>query len=516
MRLSSLRFSRLSVQLPRRLRASLSSTQDTDVFANSLRKTLEAHRSSNRARLIRKVYPRTPKAPIVRPEVPPDTRASYQRPASPAPRSAEIETKIASKRQTRRRDRKPRQHPSNEQNSSCAIRSINASRDGTHREQRPWLKHLELSSVNGDASTYLHAELQALERYVAPTSSEEAQVLLLNDQVASLLSKVAPQRPQLIGSRRIGLASAHSSVDLLLAVEDISRSPHRDRWPSSTRPQMRSVHLDLLHQVKLILQSNADFNSELELSKRPHSVLKARHGPTGLLLQFSCGERIPALVDFMQDYLSEYPNLRPLYLGTQTLLETRGLFGPPQANIGGDALALLLVAFLKMTHGRFSGPGRLGDQFLAFLELYGFEVDLQSVGVAVDPPEFFSSQSLRATAGNGVESAHRRGQRSLISAKRTAALKGNLAVARRLCVQDPTHYMNDLGKSCTRTAELQNAFAVAAQQLRHAVQTWEGPTKNSSILTTVLQANFDGLESLRDRIVSPVKVGSASEWSKLE
>lgn len=503
MRLPGLRPSRLSVQLPRRLRAS-PATQDTDVFANSLRKTLEAHRSSNRGRLIRKIYPRAPAASLVashvRSEVPPET-------PPPAPTAPEIKTKIASKRQTRARDRKPRQHSPGKQNSNYAIRRANASRDGFHEEQRPWLKHLELSSQIGDASSYLQAELQALERYLAPTSSEEAQISLLNDEVASLLSKAVPQRPQLIGLRRIGLAVAHSSVDLLLEVKDLPRSLHRDRRPSPTRPQMRYAHLDLLRQVERILRSHADFNDQIELSERPDPVLRARHVPTGLLLQFSCGERIPAIMEFIQDYLSEYPTLRPLYMGTQTLLETQDLFGPWQANIGGEPLALLLVAFLKMTHGRFPGPGRLGDQFLAFLELYGVEVDLQSVGVAVDPPGFFSVKTLRTTVGNDAESAYQRGQRSLINAKRTAATKGNLPAARRLCVQDPTHYMNDLGRSCTRTAELQSAFAVAAQQLRHAFQAWEGLNENSSILTTALQANFSGLEKLRDRIVSPVKIG---------
>lgn len=262
--------------------------------------------------------------------------------------------------------------------------------------------------------------------------------------------------------------------------------------------------MDLLRQVALTLQSSLEFSGQVDLSEKPRPVLRARHRSTGLILQFSCGERTPAIIEFLQDYLAEYPSLRPLYMVTRTLLEACGLFGPSQAGIGREALAMLLVAFLKMTHGRFPGPCGLGDQFLAFLELYGTGVDLQSVGVATDPPGFFDADVLRASADDAAEPAYRRGQRSLINTKRTAALKGNRPAARRLCVQDPTHYMNDLGRSCTRTAELQSAFTAARQQLRHEFEMWEGPGRNSSVLAATLHANFDGLEELRNRIVSQV------------
>jgi hypothetical protein len=163
---------------------------------------------------------------------------------------------------------------------------------------------------------------------------------------------------------------------------------------------------------------------------------------------------------------------------------------------------MLLVAFLKMNHGRFPGLHRLGDQLLAFLQLYGGEVDLQSVSVAVDPPGFFDAGILRTNDG-AEDSAYLRGQRSLIAAKRTAAARGNLPASRRLCVQDPTHYMNDLGRSCTRTPELQSVFAAAHERLRSAYDNWEGSAEKSSILTKALRARFDGLEKMREQIVHP-------------
>jgi hypothetical protein len=162
---------------------------------------------------------------------------------------------------------------------------------------------------------------------------------------------------------------------------------------------------------------------------------------------------------------------------------------------------MLIVAFLKMNHGRFPRPNNLGQQFLALLQFYGTQVDLQSVGVAVDPPGLFSADML-SVASNADEPAHQRGQRSLISTKRTAAAKRNFLVAQRLCIQDPTHYMNDLGRSCTRTSELQSAFAAAHQQLCHSCDEWanDGNIKSPSVLANTLRANFDTLEKVRNQL----------------
>jgi hypothetical protein len=367
-------------------------------------------------------------------------------------------------------------------------------------EQSPWLKGLELPRVNGE--TILDMEIRALDQYLMPTSQETDQIEKLRSEVNSLLEAVVPHAPEIIGSHRTGLALAHSDLDFILPYEDLARSPDRDRKPSSTRPQIQDAHIRLLRQVERALQDSSAFHGQVQLSDKRNPALSARHRPTGLLLQFYCGEGVPAITEYLQDYQAEYPDLRPLYAATRTLLEARGLFGSLQASIGPDGLAMLIVAFLKMNHGRFTGSNRLGDEFLALLHFYGTEVDLQFIGVAVDPPGLFDANSLPATP-DVEELAHQRGQRSLINTKRTAAAKSNHLVAHRLCIQDPTHYMNDLGRSCTRTSELQAAFMAAHQQLRQACDNWAsiGKIKNPSILTTALHANFDTLENIRKQLV---------------
>ncbi|CAI7576233.1 unnamed protein product [Penicillium glandicola] len=465
MQLSSLPLRIRTSHLFRPFHSSVAAAKTPHVFANSLRKTLEAHRSTNRARLIRKIYPIEDPAGLWRPEIPPESRADYQPPAEPAlpnsGNSLNTPDPVSKKRQKKRKghlDISSHQSFIN-QHGEDAIRPA-----GTGRlAQSPWLRNLELPRANAEIT--LDAEIRALDQYLTPRSQEKDRVEKLRIEIASLLKAVVPHAPRVIGSHCTGLVLAHSDLDFILPYEDLPRSLERDRRPSPTRPQIQEAHIRLLRQVQRALKHTDTFSDHVKLSDKRKPALFARHRPTGLSLQFYCGEGIPAITEYLQDYQAEYPALRPLYAVTRTLLEARGLFGSPQASIGPDALAMLIVAFLKMNHGRFPGPNNLGDQFLALLQFYSTQVDLQSVGVAVDPPGLFSADMLHE-APDADEPAHQR------------------------------------GRSCTRTSELQSAFAAAHQQLRHACDEWasDGKIKSSSVLATTLQANFDVLESVRNQL----------------
>jgi len=492
---------RLSLPI-RRIPSSVPTTKEPDVFANSLHKTLEAHRSSNRASLIRKVYPRAPSPGLFRPWILPENRAGYQPPApTPIPTLEDSEIKKVKSEERRRNRTGESKLQSKDDRPGPGIICTADPSIYDPLGQRPWLRYIPPSQATGDAFAYLDAEIRALGSYLAPSPEEQSQVTRINTEVISLLETKIPSPPKLFGPHRMGLALAHSNLDFLIPFTDLSRSPDRTRMPSATRPQIQDAHTKLLRQVRSALQSTPTFNGKIWLHTKS-ARMQARHQPTGLKLRFVCGENVPAIIEYLQDYMVEYPALRPLYFGIRALLEARGLYWSSHANVSShagienNALLMLLVAFLKMNHGRFTGPNALGYQFIAFLKLYGTGVDLCSVGVAVDPPGFFDNKTLRAT-NEDAESAYRRGQRSLMSAKRNAVAKGNLPAARRLCIQDPTHFMKDLGRSCIRTTELQGVFKTAYEQLSEALEKWEGPSEDSSILATALRATFDGFEERR-------------------
>lgn len=470
-----------------RIRSGPSQVKDPNVFTNSLSKTLEAHRSSNRAGLIRKVYSRDPSPGLFRPYIPPENRAGYQQPAPAPPSPPKPRPKLNDSLKS-----EPNERLSKVDHLGRICRADLSIDDPLG--QRPWLKYIQPSEVTGDAFAFLDAEIRALSSYLSPSPEEQKKTDQIYEELVSLLETVVPSPPERIGLRRIGLAPTHSAIELMVLVRDTQRSPEQIRKPSASRPQIRRAHVGLLEKVNSALMSSLAFEKIASPTYRP--CLEVRHKSTGLKVRMTCGQRRPAIFEYLQDYLIEYPALRPLYLASRALIEARCT----HLHIDSNALILLVVAFLKMNHGRFTGPLTLAHQWMAFLKLYGSDVDLSSVGVALDPPGFFGSRVLRANENGDAEPAYLRGQRSLMRAKHTAQAHGNLQLGQSLCIQDPTHFMQDLGRSVTRIREVQSELKTAHGQLSEACEKWEGPSDDASLLATALRANFDGFEQLRRQI----------------
>ncbi|GIJ87208.1 hypothetical protein Asppvi_006114 [Aspergillus pseudoviridinutans] len=480
---------------------------DPVVFRNSLEKTLEAHRSSNRASLIRKVINDKCPAGISPPIIPLEHHAGHDEPlpkvssvSSAEPQSLQS---LAPARRAQRKARSSSQvaapHP---QTANYPQLQWHADEARGRPEQRPWLKYLTTDCKTSDAISRLDAEIRALEVYMTPTPSEQGEIDRLVADVRRLLAGIVPSPPQVTGSWRTRFALSHSDLDFVLPVPDSDRSTRGVRKPSATRPKVLQTYKKLLRDVGQVLQQCPSFGGRVRVLGNRFPVLSAIHRPTGRLLQFHCGEGLPASVEYIMDYQAEYPSTRPLYVTARLILEARGRYGRPRLSIGSDALVMLLVAFLKMNHGRFQRPDCLGEQLIAFLRAYGTDVDLTTTGVSVDPPSWFNASTVkRASALYAPDDlpAHLRGQRSLISLKRTAAARRNLSAASRLCVQDPTNYMNDLGRSCVRTSELQGAFSLAHDRLGASLRHWDDSEQapDASILTRALQANFHDFENLR-------------------
>lgn len=474
-----------------RIRSVPSRVKDSDVFTNSLSRTLEAHRSSNRASLIRKVYSRDPSPGLFRPYIPPENRAGYEPPAPPPPvpvPAPRIKLKDGVKSISEK--------PQSKADQLSGIRRADASIYDPFG-QKPWLRYMQPCEATGDAFAFLDAEIRALNSYLSPSLDEQKQTDRIYEELDSLLVAMLPSPLEHIGLRSIGLATAHSAIELILPFRDTQRSPDQIRKPSASRPQIRRAHMNLLERVKSVLMSSPAFENITLIKYGP--CLEARHKSTGLKVRITCGEHAPAIFEYLQDYLNEYPAVRPLFLASRALIEACSTrFN--HMHIDSNALVLLLVTFLKLNHGRFTGPPTLGHQWMAFLKLYGSDVDLSSVGVALDPPGFFGNEVLRANENGDAEPAYLRGQRSLMRAKLTAKAQGNLQLGQSLCIQDPTHFMQDLGRSFTGIREVQSELKTAYEQLSKACEQWEGPSDDASILATALRASFDGFENRRRQI----------------
>ncbi|CEL06666.1 hypothetical protein ASPCAL09838 [Aspergillus calidoustus] len=385
-------------------------------------------------------------------------------------------------------------------------------------EQRPWLVHVGPHAFPSGFSQ-LDAEIRALERYMTPTSLETEAIHQVVSEITQIVDKSVRCPLQIIGSRRTGFQMSHSTLDLMLHVTDPARSPNSIRKPSATRLKNLRHYRKLLVAVSSALKQDPNYTVNIDEAPKPGST--AIHRPTGLQIHLSCGEELPAYIEYTQDFLAEYPSLRPLYITTRLILETRGLFGSAKFSIDPVALQTILAAFLKINHGRFprsTAGASYAEPLLAFLHTFGSGIDLTTTGVAVDPPGFFNADSVKAAAATPTTPsteydaeddlpAHIRGQRALITAKKNAAVQGNKALAERLCVQDPANYLRDLGGSCMRTVEIQSAFENAYTRLSAAIDNWEpsdprdGGPLSRSILSSALRANFEDFEARRTKIV---------------
>lgn len=475
-----------------------------EVFPESLQKTLEAHRAFNRASLFRVVNTTAPPKKNRRPTTHRAVTKPHQKQgedqkqvtleSTQKPRISRRELDRQIKSRLRSDYEKPPEWVNQQLRWSVSVLQ-------NRPEQWPWLSH-HAGDHASDATAQLDAEIRALDAYLTPTSDEQNKVDGLVNTVSKLLED-ASHRPQLSGSWRTGVASTHSDLDFVLPVPDIGRSKDDIRKPSSTRPQVLEAYHNLLERVQQTLWQISAFKDRTFLVYNRNPFLSAIHRPTGIRVRFQCKESIPSSVEYISDYLAEYPAVRPLYRATRLILEAQELFGPDRSSIGTNALLMLLVAFCKMNHGRFQRSHSLGLQLLAFLRTYGIDVDLAANGVAVDPPGWFSDESVRCAdekwSWPEEIPAHIRGQRALINIKRTAGFKCNGPVADHLCIQDPTNYMNDLGRFCTRTRDIQNVWAAAHARLRTASDHWDasGASVGQSILTHGLRANFEDFERKR-------------------
>jgi hypothetical protein len=506
---------------------SRSSRKNQDpVFKNSLGKTLEAQRAINRNRLLRKVYDDRTSPNIFRPAIPPENLAhqhqrteSSENEACAAPlvlttatervriyRSSSGKdgmTKIRALRRARRGTRARRCPPTGTSDPLPALSvSWNVDQSASRPAQYPWLEFLQPDADTTDGLSRLDDEIHSLEKYLRPSEEGDAAVAQVGRDLSTLVAGIVPHAPQVVGSRRTGMALAHSNLDLVLPVDDPEGPHDGDRQPSPMRPRVVKEYLDTLCAVEAALQKSSLFHG-LHLSHGRTPAITMLHRTTGLPLRIYCAQGPPSSVEFVRRYRMEYPVLRPVYMTLRMILDAQGIFGANRSSIGPYGLLLLVVAVLKLNPRPIRS---VAETLLDILRVYGRGLNLETTGVAVNPPGFFDFATLRLEEAkareNGEELPHLRGQRALLRFKTRAEGKANHPAARHLCIQDPANYLNDAGLPCVRTAELQGVMDKAFRGLTEAVDAWNsnGDGRPKSILGHVLQANFADLERMRSRI----------------
>ncbi|KAL4815994.1 hypothetical protein BDW67DRAFT_162788 [Aspergillus spinulosporus] len=476
------------------------------IYENSLQKTLEEHRALNRSRLIRKVYVQSdsdqPDNPYYSPEKFVDSESSQSEiqgqtwRADEQPGTALQGSWPITKRRTRKDNPRPRP----------LVQTISPPVDwkatADKPRQHPWLEGLNPPAPFSDGLAQLSAEVEALERYLTPSAQEREVADRIASDVTGLLSSDA-NLVQSFHITRTGFAMSHSTLDLIVSFVDQDKSTESSRKPYEGYVNKKRRQKEFLELARRALRQSSTY--ELLLNKRQRKLM-VLHKPTGLLLRIICAADKPATLEYLQDFHAEYPILSSLYMVIRLILEVRGLFASTQNSMDNIELQLLIAAFLKMNHGRFRRDALRGESLLAFLYTFGMQVDLTTTGVAVDPPGFFTAESVANACtlyDPGDIPAFLRGQSSLIRTKANAMKWGNEHVGLKLLIQDPANYMRHAPGTCSRTIELQPVFLEAYLRLKFALDSWVPRQVRpfNSILNPVLRANFDDFEDRRAAIL---------------
>ncbi|KAL4924668.1 uncharacterized protein BDV17DRAFT_273910 [Aspergillus undulatus] len=474
-------------------------SEDPAIFENSLEKTLEEHRTVNRANLIRKVVPRSHSQL-------PDRPSSEKEPAKAAaqPESCESQSQDLP---PARWDYKPlhkqlRKKPRTASRSKMIARLVDFRPKHGHVNVCPWITQPELQQCESfsDSHSQLDAEIRALSSYLTPAPTEEEAVDRVRGEIRKMVSKFLEPSEHL-SVERTGLGMSHSMFNVNFyrkRPDGVSSQQHRD---VSVRrfQQFKDQVLDIFDKSYLYRVGRLGGHQKLQ------AIV---HVSTGIVFGLENSDTSSAQFEYIRAFNAEYPDLRPLCLVINTMLEAHELYIP------AEALQVLVAAFLKMNHGRFRGDTSCAKAFVAFVHTFGIHQKgrLTSTGVSADPPCFFKADTVEEAIrdiGDGDKPAYLLGQSALCNTRKTARKKGNNRLAQALMVQAPGNYNKDLGSSFTETPRLREVLRKMYGTLRYDLHHWtpsekhgNGITEASSILTKLFDVSFKGFEERRRHILN--------------
>jgi hypothetical protein len=347
--------------------------------------------------------------------------------------------------------------------------------------QYPWLDHLEAPGSSG--LSRLNEEIKAFDAYMSPIPQETAAAQRVQTIARIVLRQAGFPNPTLVGSRQTGIDLRHSDVDLVIP----GLAEHM--W-----------------HVAETFHSSREFSNTTYQDCRVHSI----HAASGITVSIQSTLSHTPSSQYVLNYLSEFPTLRPLYTVVRMVLETRSALGMLNNYVDPYAVLMMIVAALKMGEGTFDRHTDLGRQLLHVLKFYA-DANFRRYGVSVDPPGLFRKLDPKAKSRDDIETANVRGQESI--GRRSLAARADM-----LCLQDPADFMVDLGAGCVRWRRIQRIFCSVHDDIQASIRRWEqeqphgglspvAPVEQFNenltvgILQSALGANYDSLERLRDRTV---------------
>ena len=450
---------------------------EPDVYPESLRQTLDAHRAANRASLIHKVAetgerqslilrPPVTETPENVPERKPETVIHLKFTRAKQQRGHRIA------REQKAADYTGKSHPLTAQWRNKRPSWLN--------KRLPWLR--ELSAASGSpfetqclASDRLTSEILAFHEYVLPKPGELAAADQAISALHACVKSIDPSaQVDLIGSRRTGLATPLSDLDFNITHPN-GGDPTRlslDREREQAQELLRSLWETLPKRRNVINAS-----SFVDGARVP--IITGLHSPTNLKFQIQCTGDVFNSMRYAQDCVAEYPTLRPLYMILRQMLEIRGLNVGRLGGLGSYPLLIMIVAALKFSE-TWIGRREAGKQFCYFLDMYS-KIDFHTTAISLVPLECIvkgASESMRLTRQPARLSSNPEMYLPAPTELSEADLEGRKWFRARaephlMCLQDPSNPGHDLGRQVKLIKHIQVLMIEAKSQLRESMDAWD-------------------------------------------
>lgn len=284
----------------------------------------------------------------------------------------------------------------------------------------------------------LQAELESFGRWMEPFPGELSAREKVYDIVKDIVLRHTPRlATEKFGSLTTGLIMPGSDVDIRLFPE------HLESGTESMHdgPQINKRDITTLCRA---LKNHPGFSLVVSHQGK-YPLIGATHVPSGLAIQLVVSNKTSPSGEKVQQYLAEWPTLKPLYMLIKTILEMRGLSDVWLGGLGSYSIFMMVVASLKHNN---TPSDNITVQLLNFLNFYG-NLDTYRKCISVEPPQMFPKRSKETTK------------------EREAAKNNEILLAQyrigyplfyqcyMLCLQDPADPYNDLGKKSFAIKDVQ-------------------------------------------------------------
>ncbi|KAI4137616.1 MAG: hypothetical protein LQ341_005067 [Variospora aurantia] len=363
---------------------------------------------------------------------------------------------------------------------------------------RPWLNHM--SEPGGDALERLGHEITAFERYVTPSIAALNASKKVVSQIKQVISStIDHSSSEVIGSYKTGLAMPWSDIDVAVSLPAIEKEAAAHQKSLHGRQYLK-VHRKTLYKLKAAISRDPNFDADVEHIFARVPIVRAKHRQTGVEVEIqmragSCHQHQHVLA-----FLAEYPTLRPLYFILRSCLELRRLAIPFEGGLGSYAILMLIVNALKHAPGQYAFHD-VASQLLHVLDFYA-KSDLYHNGFSVDPPRMFSKAKLSLTTEERMLRATDPVLRGIDS-----MAAGNPRQPYLLCLQDPADPRNDLGSKAYAIKHIQATFGMARKTIKGAMGAWNRRSDLAShkgaklsLLDALVCGNYEQFNSDRNKV----------------